>query len=206
MADLLQEIIEDVRAERANALWTKYGKWMIYTAVSIIIITAMMVYWSHHKRETAMRQTALYLEATDLLARGDAAHAMMSLEKISVPERSAYYGMVLLKKAQAQHMLGKKDDAQKTFETLAKRDGVYGAIGKAMLKTPVDKTLEKTAPLQMTQREWSAWDAVSKGQDAKAAEQFAAIAAIPDVPATMHDRALMMANYLKDKSGAARHD
>lgn len=205
MADLLQEIMDDVRADRTADLWKKYGKWVIYTAVSIVIATAAVVYWDHYKREDAMRQTALYLEATDAMAKGDAALAMTSLEKISVPERSSYYGLVLLKKAQAQMMLGKNDEAQKALVELAKRNDVYGDVGKAMQKDAAAVASEKPTPLQFTRNEWAAWDLVAKGDNTKAAERFSQLAAMPDLPATMHDRAQMMASYLRSKA-ETHHD
>ena len=206
MADLFQEIIQDMQADRVGDLWKKYGKWVVYTAVSIIIVTAVMVYWNHHKRELAMRQTALYLEAAAALAKGDGVQALATLDKISVPVRSSYYGLVLLKKAQAQTMLGKYEEAQKNLADLAKRNDVYGDVGKAMLKDSASASSQKTTPLQFTRSEWMAWDLVAKGQEAKAAEQFSALAGMADVPVTLRDRALMMATYLKNKTGAATHE
>ncbi len=203
MTDLLQELMNDVRADRTQDLWKKYGKWVIYAAVSIVILTAVSVYWSYHKREEAMRQTALYLEANDLLAKGDAAQALKSLEQISVPARSSYYGLVLLKKAQAESALGKGDEAQKTLAELAKRGDVYADVGKSMLKDAPAEDAKKVSALQFTRSEWAAWDLLGKGQNVKAAEQFSALAKMPDVPATLRDRALMMANYLKNKTGAS---
>ena len=206
MADLLQELMDDVRADRTQDLWKKYGKWVIYTAISIVIITAASVYWTHHKREQAMRQTALYLEASELLAKGDGAQAIKSLEQISVPTRSSYYGLVLLKKAQAQSALGKEEDAQKTLTELAGRGDVYADVGKAMLKNMLADDAKKSSPLQFTRSEWAAWDLVGKGQNAKAAEQFSALAKMPDVPSTLRDRALMMETYLKNKTGEAGNE
>ena len=51
MDGLLFEINQDMRADRMGALWKNYGRWVIYAAVSIVIVTAAMVYWKHHQRE-----------------------------------------------------------------------------------------------------------------------------------------------------------
>lgn len=202
MTDLLQEIMDDVRADRASDLWRKYGKWVIGTALSIVVVTAVSVYSNHRQREEFMQQTALYLQASDSLAKGEAEQTLQMLEKIAVPSRSGYEGVVLLKKFQAQSALGKKEDAQKTLLELSKHGDVYGDIGKIM---QVDGVVggDKTTALLFTRSEWAAWEAFRKGDIAKASAQFSTLAKMPDVPATMHDRALMMAVYLQNKAGVA---
>jgi len=206
MSDLFQEIMNDVRSDRIGDAWNKHGRWLIYAAVSIVIVTAALVYWNQHKRTVAMRQTALYFEATELLAKGEAASAIQSLDKISVPEKSTYYGLVLLKKSQAQTMLGKDDEAKKLLTTLAARNDLYGDVGKVMLKDGTKEDSKKATALQFTRLEWAAWDLAGKGENEKAAQQFAELGKMEAVPATMRERAGMMANYLKNTTGNTVHE
>lgn len=199
MADLLSEIMDDVRADRAGDLWKKHGRWVIYTAVSIVLITAVLVYWNHHKRTVAMRETAIYLQATDLLTKGEAETALQTLDKISVREKSEFYGLVLVQKFQALTLLGKKDDAQKVLSELGSRNDTYGDVGRILMK---DTTAgNKNSPLHLSREEWAAWELLAKGDDSKALAQFAALASDAGAPATLHDRVRMMENYLKYKTG-----
>lgn len=200
MADLMQELMDDMRADRVGNLWNKYGKWVIYTAVSIVIVTAVVVYINHYKRNTAMEQTSYYFRATAALAKGEAKEALMALEMISVPDNSTYYGMVLLKKAQAQQMLGNDTEAHALLTELAKRGDMFGDVGKVLLKDEATPDAKRTTALQFTRLEWAAWDAAEKGNKTEAAKQFASLAAMENAPTSLRERAGMMANYFKYKT------
>ncbi len=195
MEGLFEEISSEVRADRVGDLWKNYGRWVIYVAVSIVIVTAAAVYWNHHRRSDAMVQTGLYFEAAALMEAGNAKDALSALNKISVPEKSSYYGLVLLSKAQAATLLAQHAEAKITLTELAKRHDVYGDIGKVMLGDAVAAASKETTPLQFTRAEWVAWDLVAAGDKAKAAEKFSELAKNEAVPMTLRERATMMANY-----------
>lgn len=199
MADLFQEIMDDVQADRAALLWKKYGRFVIYAAVSVVVITAVMVFINHQKRETAMRDTAQFFTANELLEKGEASAALALFEKMSLSERSAYHGLVTLKKAQALSKMGKAEEASKMYAELARHNDVYGDIGKIYTG---QKTDDSKTPLRFSRMEWAAWDTLSKGDSAKAAEQFALLAANEAAPASQRDRAGMIATYLKAKAAA----
>jgi hypothetical protein len=206
MSDLLQEFMSDMRADRMDTLWQKYGRWVIYSAISIVMITALVVYISHYKRENAMKQTALYFQATAALAKGEAEEALMTLDKISVPESSTYYGLVLLKKIQAKIVLDKENEAQQLLSLLSKRDDVYGDVGKVLLGDDQALDSEKAGALQFTRLEWAAWGAAEKGDKAGAAKRLADLTAMENAPASMRDRTSMMANYFKYKTDGAANE
>jgi len=199
MSDLLNELIADVKADRMQQAWSRHGKWVIYAAVSIVLVTAAVVYWNHHARSVAMRDTAQYFEAQELLDKGEASAALSLFEKISPASHSPFTGLIMLKKAQANSMLGKEAEATALYAELAKRNDVYGDLGKIHVNEP---KLGDATPLQYSRMEWAAWDSVSKGDNTKAAEQFQLLAKNETAPATLRDRAGMMATYLKSKGGA----
>lgn len=199
MSDLLNEIMQDMQADRMQQLWSKYGKWVIYTAVSIVIVTAVMVYWNHHQRNQSMRATALYFEAVTALSQGDGKTALDALNKMSLPSKSSYTSLVLLKKAEAQQLLKQDKEARATLAELSKRNDAYGDTGKILLKSNTADT--KTATLQYSLKEWAAWQQVEKGDNVKAAEQFTLLAKMENVPGTIRERALAMSTYLKSNAG-----
>ena len=197
MADLFQEIMDDVRADRIGEAWSKHGRWVIYAAISIVMITAAMVYWKHHQREVAMEYTAHYIDATEALAKGDGATALVSLDKINPPKSSGYYGLVLLKKVQSHQMLGHADVAKKLLGELAVREDTYGDVGK-ILQGGGGKNIEnKNAPLAFSRQEWEAWRLLESGKEKEAAELFQAIASVEKAPPTLRERAQMMVLHLQ---------
>lgn len=201
MVDLFNEINDDIRADRANELWRTYGKWVIYGAISVVIVTAMVVFGKDYERGRAMEQTAVYFAATDLLAKGEASAAASMLNEIRVDDNSPYYSLVLLKKAEAYQMAGNGEEAQKNLAKLASRKDAYGEIGKILLQDGVDDKASRGAVLTDLRNEWRAWEMAEKGETLKAAEAFGQLALSETAPASQRERALMMANYLKNKAG-----
>jgi len=206
MSDLLKEIMDDVHADRMGDAWSKHGKWVIYLAVSIVLVTAAVVYWNHHKRETAMNNTSQYFTAAELLAKGEASAAYALFDKMSLPQNSTYYSLVLLKKAEALSLQGKHDEAKKLYGELADRNDLYGDVGKIFMKQAMTPESKNDNALQFSRLEWAAWDSAAKKDNAKAAEQFAVLAKMESAPSTLRDRAAMMANYLKTKNGSTAHE
>ena len=143
----------------------------------------------------AMQQTALYIEASTMMQEGNYKAALATFSRMSLPEKSSYYGLVLLRISQAQQGLAQEAEMQKTLAILARRNDVYGDIGKVMLHEAA--VADKNAPLYFTRAEWAAWDMAGKGDNAAASAAFAALAASKTTPATLRERAAMMANYLK---------
>lgn len=195
MDDIINGLLNDARAERNSELWERYGKWIIYVAISIILVTAGIVYWQHHTRETAMQQTNLYFQASSLLTKGEAGAALNINQTMNVPERSPYYGLMLLQRAQAQQAIGDKEKTTHTLTLLAERDSVYGDVGKILQGSAYEPSAD--SPLHYSRREWAAWNQLSAGNEQKAAQEFAALAKEKNAPVTLRERASMMQQYLQ---------
>lgn len=67
MADIFQEIDEELRRDRASALWAKYGIYVIGVALALVLATAAWAGWRHYQTtarlEAGDRFTAAMLEA-----------------------------------------------------------------------------------------------------------------------------------------------
>ena len=50
MADIFQEIEEDLKRERVEVLWEKYGNWVIGAAVAIVLATAGIKGWGSYQQ------------------------------------------------------------------------------------------------------------------------------------------------------------
>ncbi len=70
MADIFREVDEEVRAERARALWRKYGVFAIAAAVAVVLAVGGFQLWRHMEAEAAAEASA-QLEAAARLGDED---------------------------------------------------------------------------------------------------------------------------------------
>ncbi|HSG94166.1 MAG TPA: hypothetical protein VLA28_01510, partial [Afifellaceae bacterium] len=55
MADIFQEVDEELRRDKAAEVWTRYGRYIIAAAVFIVAATASYVGWKQYRLQ---QQTA----------------------------------------------------------------------------------------------------------------------------------------------------
>lgn len=189
--DLITELRDDLRSDNLNRLWQKHGRWIIYAAVSMVAITAGMVYSKHHRNQVAMKATAIYMDATRATLAGNHEEAVKLLDSIDLPDKSEFKSLVLMKKAQALTSAGKQNEAAAVTKELAARSDIYGDIGKLMSGEGLDDTTK--TPLASLRKEWQAWRLVDAGKQEEAALLFSSLAENEDVPQSQRDRVEMMA-------------
>ena len=75
MADIFREVDEEVRAERAKALWRKYGVFVVGAAVLAVLAVGGLQLWKHMKAEAAAEASLQLDEAAALAAEDKPADA-----------------------------------------------------------------------------------------------------------------------------------
>ncbi|WP_299373317.1 tetratricopeptide repeat protein [uncultured Kiloniella sp.] len=81
MADIFQEVEEDLKRERVEVLWKKYGKWAIGAAVLVVAATAGFQGWESYKSTVQAEKSATFAAALELSQAGKADEA----EKVLTP-------------------------------------------------------------------------------------------------------------------------
>lgn len=66
MADIFNEVDEDLRRDRAERLWRKYGNHVLAVAVAIVIGTAGWTWWTDHQRKQSAAQGERFFAAVAL--------------------------------------------------------------------------------------------------------------------------------------------
>ena len=59
MADIFQEVDEDLRRDRATALWRKYGIYVLGVAIALVAGTAAWSGWRYY--ETRQRLSLIHI-------------------------------------------------------------------------------------------------------------------------------------------------
>lgn len=134
MADIFQEVDEDLRHEQFVRLWKRYGSYVVILAVLIVAATAGYVVWKQHrlaKRTAEGNAFAAAMNLTDADRLGDAANAFGDL---AAKSSGGYASLARLRQASLLARQGELAKAVKVYDALA----TSGA----------DKTIRDLASLQ----------------------------------------------------------
>ena len=198
MSELFREIEDDIKRERYEKLWQGFGKVMVGVSLIIVVCTIGIVIWQNHKQAKAMDNTTDFIKGIDRLNIEDYKGAIGAFDKLSEEPGSSYYGLALLRKAQAQNALSDHDGAHKTYQVLAEHDVVFGELAKMMLP-PENGDVAKPrmgAPFYYAQSEARGWQLLKLGKKENAVAQFLAIYRDPKAPYSMHGRVTEALQYL----------
>lgn len=106
--ELIQEIEEDLRRERALKLWKEYGKYAVAAAVVVVGAAAGFVAWREYENRQAMAESNRFFEALGQAQSGDTQSAQLALARIG---REGRPGFALLARLEDAALKGTADRA-----------------------------------------------------------------------------------------------
>ncbi len=190
MSELFREIEEDIKRERFEKLWQKFGRLSVYTSIGIVMATAGFVVWENYSQGAAEKKTARLLQAVENVDKKEYKTAIPIFSELANDDSSAYYPLVMLQKAQSQEQSGDAAGAKQTYIALAKRKSELAELAK--LKA-ADKNaiieVSKTSPFYHSLEEYNAWQLLAAGKKSEAADIFASLAKDDNTPNSLSMRA-----------------
>jgi len=193
MNELLREIEDDIRAEKIQNFWSKFGRQAVWVSVAIVAGTAAGILWREWQQSKAATETSYLIVGNQKLEAGDYQAAMEELSKIPASETSARYAMSLLKIAEAQRASGDTQAAEQTLATLAamkRNDDIALFVDLARVSAAdTSKPVDQDSPLALTLTEKKAWALVAEDKKDEAASYFAKLYHDTKTPPSMRTRA-----------------
>lgn len=200
MADIFDEINEEMRRDRTSALWTKYGKYVIGLAVAVIVVVAgRQAYVGYERSQAEAAANAFY----SALQTDDSAAALAELD---LP--AGYTMLVDFRQAAALADEGDAAAASDAFLALSERtdiDVIYRDIARlisvqvapatadvAALEARIADMAALAGPLQALALETNAGLALRRGDIEAARNALQQITTLSDVSGTMRQRAQQM--------------
>lgn len=193
MNELVREIEEDIRRERIDKLWNSFGKVIVGISVLVILATIAVVVYQNHLRSQAMDKTSQLLKGLDRIHIEDFNGAIPIFTKLAGDKGSPYFGIAMLRKAQAEVALGKHEDAFKTYQEIAGSDPLTAPLAQLLRYTYVSNAEllpqpDKSAALYYTHSEFRGWQLLQQGKKEQAVDQFFALLQDSKAPFTMRER------------------
>ena len=121
---LLREVDEELRRERMEKLWQKYGIYVFGAAALFVAVVGGYTFLDGRKRAAAEAGGAQFETAAALAKSGKADEAAKAFEALAAGDKPGYAALADLKLASALVKAGKPADALAAFEKLASRPGI----------------------------------------------------------------------------------
>jgi len=205
---LLREVEEDLRRERYEKLWKKYGGFLIGAAVLVVLVVAGYKGWQAYDQNAREEAGEQFVQASDLAnVEGDAAaRAFLDLSE-GAPQGYAFLSQLraaaLYAEANDQYQAAEiytrleqtaNDELHKDlvvlfrgFTILNSREGAEG--DDQALIALLEPLTAPGRPMRYSARELLAFAALARGDRKRASEIFEELRADPSTPADMMQRA-----------------
>jgi hypothetical protein len=210
VSDIFREVEEEVRRERFEKLWKKYGDYVIAGAALIVIAAAGIQLWRIYEQRQQAKAAATYSAASQMLDAGAATAAAATYAKLAQTAPGGYAQLALLQKGNALYAAGNIPEAIETYKQVAaKGDPLLAPVARIRaawatvesaprsdLDALLKPLLDPASPWHPMAQEIVAYADYRTGNTAKALAEFQRLSKDPNSPPAVRRRADVMATYL----------
>jgi hypothetical protein len=116
--ELFREIEEDLRRDRMNRLWQRYGGLVLGAALLIVVGTAGKVFWDHRQAQMRAEEAQRFSAAQQILTAGKQAEAADAFAAIAADGNTGFAELARLKVAEARAASGDQAGARTALSEL----------------------------------------------------------------------------------------
>ena len=215
MSDIFREVEEDVRRERLEKLWKKYGDYIIAGMAVIVVGVAGFKLWQHYQAVQIAKASVAYSTAMQLGNGGKSAEAAQVFANIAKNAPRGYAASARLAEADALFADGKTADAVALYKTIAQEDktelgdlarireawALANSASKSDLQTLLAPLTDPKSAWRFMAREILAYCDFRDGAMNPAQSEYDSLAAASDAPASVRQRASAMASLIRAGGG-----
>jgi hypothetical protein len=210
VSDIFQEVEEDVRRERYEQLWKKYGNYFIAAAVVLVLAVAGYQAWKNYDLSQRQKISERYREASQAAESGNAVKAETDFNALVKEAPAGYATLSKLHLAGAYIAQNKRDQAVALLRELtnssnglianAARLRLAWIIADASPKTEIAQLLQPLTPADSPWRfaagEVLAYVDLKAGARAQAIMEYQKLAQEPEASPSLRQRAAGIAEFL----------
>jgi hypothetical protein len=123
VADIFQEVDEEVRKDKATELWNKYGNYVIAAAVLIVVATAAWVFWKDYRAEQRQEHGARFAAALELASQDKPAEAATAFRQLAENAGGGVATLAKLQEAAQRIADGDRVGAVGVYDSIAADSG-----------------------------------------------------------------------------------
>ncbi|RXF74795.1 tetratricopeptide repeat protein [Hansschlegelia zhihuaiae] len=218
MADIFQEVQEDLRRDRLKALWDRYGTLIVTVAVLVVLGVGGWRAYEYYQARTAQAAGDRYQQAADLIEQGKGEEAIKAFAALAGDGPAGYRTLARLREAD-ETLKTDKAAALKLYQAIvadgstdpmlrdaARIRGAYAAVdagSRADVKSLAEPLVAPDGAWTTLAREALGLAAYKEGDIDDARRNFDAIVSNPEAPGSTRQRADLMLNVLPPAAPAA---
>lgn len=130
---IFREVDEDVRRERYETMWKRYGAYAIGATVLIVAVVAGVVFWQDYQRGERGEAGAAFEAALDRLDAGQAVEAAAAFDQIAASGPGGYRALAGMQAAAARAAAGNGTEALAAYDRLI-ADGDLRALHRDVVR------------------------------------------------------------------------
>jgi hypothetical protein len=155
VADIFQEVDDEVRQDRLNKAWKKYAPVLIGLAILIVLATAGYTGWRQYVSSQRLKASDALIAAMTQAGSGDRTGAIKALDALAVDAREPYATLARLRAAELRADGGDRKGAASIYAEVARTTEdkdirqlaeVLGAVQEVPDAAP-DDAIAKLKPL-----------------------------------------------------------
>lgn len=213
MADIFNEIDEELRQEKLKKLWDRWGVLVLVAAVAVVVAVAGWRVWDHMAAQRAAAEGDAFVAATALAKAGDAKGAEAALLSLAKTSTGGYPVLAALRAAGARSQAGENEQALAALDAIAADSknpahiaeiarirAAYLAVDledRAKVEARVGDMAAAGRPWRAAAREILALAAWKAGDVAAVTARIAEIEADPETPRDLIDRISVLSALVK---------
>lgn len=211
MSDIFHEVEEEVRRERFEKLWKKYGDYAIAALAAVVIAIAGYKFWDRYETQQRMNASSAFNAAQQAYGTGNGAAAAASFGNLAKTAPKGYATMSQLAAADALYTSGNRGEAITLYKTIAAKDNspianvariraawaTVESAPKPELETLLAPLTSPTSAWRFTAREILAYSDYRAGALQRARSEYESLAADTGASQSLRARAHAMATFLK---------
>jgi hypothetical protein len=213
VADLFDEVDEELRRDQFNRYWKKYGNFAIAGLVLIVVVTAGVVGWREYTKNQRIHYSEQFTAAVALVQDNKSNEAIDALGALAQDANIGYATLARFRGAALKAKAGDREGAAAEYDALSKDSGIdklySGLAGLYYVLNTIDSgdpealaarltpLTDAESPWRFSAREFSALLAIRQGKPDKAAEIYTQLADDAQTPTGARARAAEMLRALK---------
>lgn len=208
MADIFDEINEELKQDRITALWQRYSKYVIGFVVMVVAGISLTQGYSYYAQQRDARSADVFFNAVlsdDVAGTLEAARKELSDGYVLLAEFRLAAALTENEQAAEaeQHYLSiaERDDIQQIYRDIALLLSVMQApesTQASALQTRLDPLISSVSPLKGLALEQAAALDVRRGNKAAAIEKLNELVTLTEIPASLRQRASQILTVLDD--------
>ncbi len=213
----IREVDEELRSDKMQDFWKRYGKILIGGAIAVVLVTAGSRYYEYYTNQKAAEAGDAFISAVQLAEQGKHDEALTTLVELESNDSPAYKAMALMRGASELAAKGDVDEAIKKYDAVAANadaDDTIKAIANlraglllvdsgtvAQVEARVGPLSAPGAPFRASAREAIGLAHFKAGDLENAFKQYESLSKDVETPRALGQRVRIMLDLIASRGG-----